>query len=351
VTLLLIPGLAQAVVLHDDAAPSDTPPDAFVGLWSGTASCVPIDENFVLLSQHQGGGFGTGVTLGGQDYTVVKKIVHPSVDLALGLLFKPMGTPAGLTEWAEVHTAADGPDYLKNAAIGGYGLTAGSTLLTQSGVPCAYEWGGSVGTLTWGANYIDRVLFRIPGSDYSLMKGLQADFDHPEDGGGAVGGECSLAAGDSGGGWFLPDGQGGWTVAGLTVQVEYGGEAVFRDSATGEPAPEKMYGVRLSQYDSWILDTIAANQPILGDANLDGQIDIADLSVVKSAIGTSYGDPGYSLLADLDGDGNVDIWDWSCVKTQFMQQMDSSSTTVPEPAVLAMLAAGGLATVLRRRNG
>ena len=170
------PMKAFGVVLHNGTQPADRPDDSLVGSWGGYASCVPIDANWVVLSRHQGGGFGTSVTLDGQSYTVVKKIEHSSADLALALLYKPTGLAAGLEEWAEVHTTACGPDYGCHFVLGGYGLKTGTPLETPSGVTYGYAWAGNKTTAEWGANTIDRVLFKIPGSVY-FSSGLQADFD------------------------------------------------------------------------------------------------------------------------------------------------------------------------------
>jgi hypothetical protein len=45
------------------------------------------------------------------------------------------------------------------------------------------------------------------------------------------------------------------------------------------------------------------------DVNSDGRIDCADVSIVKAALGTQTGQPGFNARADLNGDGVVDVRD------------------------------------------
>lgn len=322
VTATFFPAQSHGIVLHDLAMPVSLSlngdqqvmptstgslgvPDAYVGRWSSYASAVPINPNFVLISRHQGGGIGTTVTIDGTAYSVVKKIDHPSADLAIALIFTPNGGPASLPDWATVHnTSLHGPDWGREMVIGGFGKTTGQTLVAGAGVPYAYEWGGNTSSLNWGTNRIDRVLFRIPQSSYN-SSGLQAEFTHPDDGP-ATAHEAIGATGDSGGGWFLSDAAGNWTVAGLTVQVQTAGKAIFRDPNTGLPAPDRMYAVRLSQYNNWINQTIAAHEPRRGDINLDGKIDEQDIAVVQQNLGMQSA--GW-FDGDVVGDGRVTLYD------------------------------------------
>lgn len=47
----------------------------------------------------------------------------------------------------------------------------------------------------------------------------------------------------------------------------------------------------------------------LGDMNWDGDRDLADFYVARDAVGTCWGDTGYSTLADIDGDGCISCFD------------------------------------------
>jgi probable HAF family extracellular repeat protein len=49
------------------------------------------------------------------------------------------------------------------------------------------------------------------------------------------------------------------------------------------------------------------------DVNSDGRIDCADVSVVKAAMGTRSGQPGFNARADLNSDGVVDVRDLAIV--------------------------------------
>ena len=89
-----------------------------------------------------------------------------------------------------------------------------------------------------------------------------------------------------------------------------------------------------------------------GDANLDGKVDINDLSVVL----TNYDKSGLQWSqGDFNGDGKVDINDLSVVLTNYDQTAGSAAAgmaAVPEPSilVLAALGAAGLLAYTRRKR-
>ncbi len=94
---------------------------------------------------------------------------------------------------------------------------------------------------------------------------------------------------------------------------------------------------------------------LLGDANLDGEVDINDLTIVLSHYGQSTG-MSWST-GDVNGDGKVDINDLTIVLAHYNQSIGSSAAglnAVPEPSTLAMFAAalfGLLACAWRGRQG
>ena len=49
------------------------------------------------------------------------------------------------------------------------------------------------------------------------------------------------------------------------------------------------------------------------DLTGDGQVDCADLAIMKSLIGKRVGDPGYDARADFNNDGVIDVRDLAYV--------------------------------------
>jgi hypothetical protein len=54
--------------------------------------------------------------------------------------------------------------------------------------------------------------------------------------------------------------------------------------------------------------------PLIGDVNGDGKVDSSDLQIVKAALGTIAGQPGYDPRADVIRDGVVDSGDLTLVE-------------------------------------
>ncbi|QDU71713.1 hypothetical protein [Mucisphaera calidilacus] len=79
---------------------------------------------------------------------------------------------------------------------------------------------------------------------------------------------------------------------------------------------------------------------VLGDANLDGSVDLLDLSILAS----NFGGPGIYLDGDFNGDGVVDLLDLSILASNFGFSGGGSSVVLPEPAVFSMLGLGLLLT-------
>jgi probable HAF family extracellular repeat protein len=96
------------------------------------------------------------------------------------------------------------------------------------------------------------------------------------------------------------------------------------------------------------------NPTLPGDANLDGKVDVNDLTKVLTNYGQTTG-MGWTL-GDFNGDAAVDVNDLTIVLSHYSQTAGSSAAdvaAVPEPASLAMLAAALAAAVwaiTRRRK-
>ncbi len=82
---------------------------------------------------------------------------------------------------------------------------------------------------------------------------------------------------------------------------------------------------------------------LMGDANMDGKVDINDLTVVLA----HYGQNGMTwITGDFTGDGHVDINDLTIVLAHYNQTLGASApagmAAVPEPGVLALLGAASI---------
>ena len=114
-------------------------------------------------------------------------------------------------------------------------------------------------------------------------------------------------------------------------------------------------------YDVVYGDTVTSLLPtrlLDGDANFDGTVSILDFAILRG----DFGDSGRSG-ADFNGDGVISILDFAILRANFgstlgggvntasageLAMMDAWAATVPEPASMSLLLAGG--ALLRRRR-
>ena len=141
------------------------------------------------------------------------------------------------------------------------------------------------------------------------------------------------------------DGTGNIWVAdtGASKVLEYSNGGTLLTSFSS-PAPG---GVAVDLHGNvWVSDQsypsrlLEYKQTLSGDANLDGKVDINDLTIVLANYNASG--LGWSL-GDFNGDTKVDINDLTIVLASYNQTLSASPgalSTVPEPGMLMLIAAG-----------
>ena len=93
---------------------------------------------------------------------------------------------------------------------------------------------------------------------------------------------------------------------------------------------------------------VAITPVVPGDANLDGQVGIADLSVLAD----HYGQTGATWMqGDFNFDGGVGVADLGAIADNYDRTLGPADDSVPEPTALLLLLAGGLVLVVRRCRG
>jgi hypothetical protein len=89
---------------------------------------------------------------------------------------------------------------------------------------------------------------------------------------------------------------------------------------------------------------------LAGDANVDGQVDMSDLSTVLS----NFGQPAANWMAgNFDGGGTVDLTDLADVLNNFGRTVAMATavpSAAPEPSSLVMLGIGAAVLVRRKRR-
>ncbi len=337
------------VLFPGESGPLDRPLDSVVGYWNGNpASVVAISPNYLVTCRHQNGGVGTSVWINGTEYTVGQVFNNGSVDLRVVRIDKLNGQPANLTEYVGIYSGTQ--DTNCDVVIGGYGFTRGSELKTPLSITYGYQWGGTQGGLQWGRNYVKGTSTVQYGSYFS--KALVASFDGPFSIA-HVAGEVGLAAGDSGGGWFIKDWQGKWQVVGLSAYVDHLGhenvsaQSWFGNPTTGTEYPDSLYAIRISAYADWINNNILKSIIAPGDANRDGKVNITDLGILASNYGQLSG-MNWST-GDFNADAAVNIVDLGILATNYgygtggellSSSYDMEGGGVPEPATIVFLGIG-----------
>jgi len=130
---------------------------------------------------------------------------------------------------------------------------------------------------------------------------------------------------------------------------------------------------QLSYVNTIVGDPLMVFRPwVEGDVDLDGLVNLYDLTRVKAAYGSAAGDTRYDFFADMDADGKVDLYDLAYVKARYMKTASGTLagpasaggvlaeespdsllglSAAPEPASLALLTVGvGAILALRHRR-
>ncbi len=105
------------------------------------------------------------------------------------------------------------------------------------------------------------------------------------------------------------------------------------------------------------LDSLFDNMDTLlpGDADGDGDVDLADFTILRNNFGVDMG--ATVMTGDFNGDGTVDLADFTILRNNFGTTSDSDiaainawyASVVPEPTTMALLGMGSLALLRRRR--
>ncbi len=293
------------IVLHPGKEPSpswsERPSSNVMGRWGSNASCVVISPDCVITTNHQGGGVGTNVVIGGVSYKVSRVERFGTSDVRIAKL-----RGAQLTEYVLPYSGSD--ELYQNFVIGGFGQGRGAEL-TTAGQTYGYQWDGSSNTtLRWGTNTVELV----------RELSISAYFAAPDEA--ATEYEAILAVSDSGGGWFMKkDGQ--WVVICLSSSVSTMNKALFKDPTTLDPSPDRLTGNRVSNYAEW-MTTLASSLGECGsmaeDINEDCKVDIADF---KEFISQWASAPNPSSIprrhSDINSDNKVNMLDFARIATQW----------------------------------
>jgi hypothetical protein len=231
-----------------------------VGNWDGTTftlngSCTVVSPTWVLMAWHVG---GNTVEQNGERYNVVQSVPHPSADLKLYRVDRPLqlAAPIKLDLLPSVPTSQQAlPGFI--ATILGYGVSGTATAT-------GYTTNLPSGIRREARNAIDYFLPNTPvdfgGGNIKSSDYLVYDLDDPAGvsgpnimGGTAVGpDEGGLASLDSGGPFMVLDAGRLRVVAVNSIIGTFNGTGVARPHDWGGFGA----GVNLQSYAGWVLSTI-----------------------------------------------------------------------------------------------
>ncbi|MFI4913245.1 MAG: hypothetical protein ACIAQZ_16430 [Sedimentisphaeraceae bacterium JB056] len=303
--VLILSSTSNALVLHEDREPpvswSGRPSSNLLGRWRTNASCVAVSPDCVATTNHQGGGVGTEVVIGGQTYYVARVERYGTSDVRVAKL-----RLADLSEYASLYTGSS--EQNKEIVIGGYGKGRGDELTNELGIAYGYAWASSGNTvLRWGTNKVDDADANVNG-----FVCLKADFDDSNFF--ATDYETVIAGYDSGGGWFIDNGS-QWQLAGLTYATSHADEAWFLP-------PDNFFAHRVSEYADWINTTVSklANCGSMAeDITEDCMVNTDDLMGLASWWVSEPSSSPARARADIDADTAVNMLDFARLASNWNQ--------------------------------
>ena len=169
-----------------------------LGVYLGTA----ISSNAVLSAKHLDVSVGGSFVYEGQTFTTTSCVDDAASDLAV---WRVDGT---FTNWAPIQI--DSSPVGRDVVYLGRGMERGDVVVSGA-ITNGWKWGVHQRIQRWGENHIVGVADYVTGSGDQLLIG--ATFD-----GGAGSNECTLSAGDSGGGVFVEEAS-GWKLTGVNYSV------------------------------------------------------------------------------------------------------------------------------------
>jgi probable HAF family extracellular repeat protein len=304
---------------------SDGNPHAFV--WSASGGMVDLGTSGAA-------SYATGISANGN--TVIGDIDDTPGQLGQAVEWTRSGSTWTMTASVSGSVLSQSAPY----AINSSGVMVGAAFLPASGGPpspvavgFAYQSNGTV--VQFGSNGLigngsGIAAYGINDSGVIVggsWPGQGAAFVNYT---GASGGAINLQT------LLSPVSGAGWTLDSACGIDDNGDIAGNMENSTG-------------QYPGYLL-----TPALPGDANLDGKVDINDLTIVLA----NYGQTGMVWSqGEFTGDGKVDINDLTIVLSNYGHSIGSSAgpmAPVPEPASVVLLACCGLAALLAgawRRRG
>jgi hypothetical protein len=391
VTVSPATALVVATTTGNTSAPADDFGFAHAGRLNGSTA-VYLGYGWVLTATHVGTGT---VQLNGLDYSFVagsdRILLDPTGRAPMGQadlrLFKvrnangltPRMAPLVISETSLLLDGADRPVTMVGGGVGRYN-EPWAWHITGGSYPNGEDW-------QWSAHYTpplyDANELRGFGIDYDSRQlrwgtntiegyhemmlfdrwivGMETRLDEFDEFGQPLP-DCQVMAGDSGGGVFYKRGD-QWELTGIihAMSKHYSNQSAYvlypnqpvNTLMLTSVSGHAMYSYLsdLSVYRDQILDTI---MPIPGDANLDGNVNDVDASILAA----NWLIPSDALWEDGDfnSDGRVDDSDAAIMAAHWHETAAEGvppgtpagdAAAVPEPAALALLA--GMAAVLLLR--